>query len=57
MDYIMINSDDWNDAGKKYKLIKLERRPGSTATELILEHDGKLIHRTVPYHNIEWSED
>jgi hypothetical protein len=57
MDYIMINSDDWNDAGKKYKLIKLERRPGSTATELTLEHDGKLIYRTVPYHNIEWSED
>lgn len=57
MDYIMLNNESWEDSGRKYKLISLERRPGTTATELILEYNGELIKKTVPYHTIEWMED
>lgn len=57
MDYIMIDNDSWEDAGKKYKLIELHRRPESTATELVLEYNGEKIHRVVAYHNIEWIEE
>ena len=57
MEYIMIDNDMWEDAGKKYKLISLVRRPGSTATELELEYEGKTINRVVAYHNIQWVEE
>lgn len=57
MDYIMLNNDNWEDAGRKYKLISLQRRPGSTATELVLEYNGQEFKKVVPYHVIEWMED
>lgn len=53
--YISIDSDEWRDAGKIYKVIKSTARPNSTAVELTLEHDdGKQEMRVVPYHWIDW---
>lgn len=57
MDYIMLDNDKWEDAGKRYKLISLNRRPESTAVELELEYDGQTIRRVEAYHNIEWLEE
>lgn len=57
MDYIMIDNDKWEDAGKKYKLISLNRRPESTAVELELEYEGQTIHRVEAYHSIQWVEE
>lgn len=54
MDYIMIDSDDWIDAGTEYRLVSMSRRPDSTATDLILEHNGKTTQRVVAYHSIRW---
>lgn len=57
--YIMINSDEWEDAGTIYKVVEYFRRnPESTAVELTLEHKhGQRVRRVVPYHWIEWIED
>lgn len=53
--YIMINSDEWEDAGTVYKLIEYNRRKNSTAVELVLElKGGHRQARVVPYHWIEW---
>lgn len=57
MDYIMLNTDRWEDIGKKYRLISLLRREGSSATELVLERDGVQSSHVVAYHQIEWLED
>lgn len=56
MDYIMIDSDDWEDAGTEYRVVSMKRRPDSSATELVLEHNGKTTQRTVAYHSIQWIE-
>jgi hypothetical protein len=56
--YITINSDEWEDAGKRYKVLSYHRRENSTAVELKLEHDGgQPHHRVVPYHWIKWVEN
>lgn len=57
--YIKINSDDWNDAGKIYKVMEYYRpEPESTAVHLIIEmKDGSSLKRVVPVHWIEWIED
>ncbi len=57
--YIKLNSDDWADAGKIYKVLKYFRRdPNSTAVELTLEHEnGAVETRVVSYHIIDWIED
>jgi hypothetical protein len=56
--YIRINSDDWDDAGKLYKVLEHYRRnPESTAVELTLEYNNEQIKKVVPYHWIEWIED
>ena len=55
--YIKINSDDWEDAGKIYKVLEHFRRPDSTAVELVLEYRDEKIKRVVPYHWIEWIPD
>ncbi len=57
--YIKIDSDDWQDAGKVYKVLEYFRRnPESTAVELKLELEGgQVVSRVVPYHWIEWIED
>ena len=57
MDYVMLNTDRWEDAGKKYSLISLHRREGSSATELVLEYKGVQSSRVVAYHQIEWIEE
>jgi hypothetical protein len=57
MDYIVLNTDKWEDTGKKYRLISLLRREGSSATELVLEYEGVQSSRVVAYHQIEWLED
>jgi hypothetical protein len=55
-DLLRINSDDWDDAGKVYRLISyLRRNTDSTAVELELElDDGTKVQKVVPYHYIEW---
>ena len=56
--YIKINSDEWGDAGKIYKVVDYAPRDDSTAVELtLLESDGNMIHRVIPYHWVEWIED
>jgi hypothetical protein len=57
--YIKIDSDDWQDVGKIYKVVEYFRRNNeSTAVELKLElQDGQVVDRVVPYHWIEWIED
>lgn len=57
MDYVTLNTDKWEDAGKKYRVLSLLRRDGSTATELVLEHEGVQCSRVVAYHQIEWIEE
>lgn len=56
--YVTINSDEWQDAGKIYKVLEYFRRPDSTAVELKLElTEGEVIRRVVPYHWIEWVDN
>ena len=57
--YILINSDNWADAGQLYKVIEYSRRdPGSTAVDLLIENSsGETQRRVVPYHWIEWIPD
>ena len=57
MDYVILNTDKWEDAGKKYRVISLLRREGSAATELVLEHDGVQCSRVVAFHQIEFVEE
>lgn len=57
--YIRINSDDWADAGRLYKVVEYSRRdPKSTAVDLLIETSGgETERRVVPYHWIEWIPD
>ena len=58
--YIRINSDDWADAGKLYKVIEYYRpNPDtSSAVNLTLEDpSGETIKKVVPFHWVEWIED
>lgn len=56
--YIRINSDEWEDAGTIYEVLTSERRPNSTAVELLLELEGgQRLRRVVPYHWIEWMDN
>lgn len=57
MDYVMLNTDKWEDAGKKYRLISLQKREGSSATELVLEYEGVQSSRVLAYHQIEFFEE
>lgn len=58
MHYIRLDNDDWEDAGKTYKLLSYNRRnPNSTAVELELEYAGQVNKRVVPVHVIEWLEN
>ena len=53
-DLVRLDTDDWEDAGKVYKVLASHRRPNSTATELKLEHNGIVSNRVVAYHQIEY---
>lgn len=56
--YIKIDSDNWEDAGKIYRVHEYFRSdPKSTAVHLVLEYDNEQIKKVVPYHWIEWIED
>lgn len=56
--YLKINSDNWEDAGKIYRVHVYSRpNPESTAVHLKLEYNGEEINKVVPYHWIEWIED
>jgi hypothetical protein len=56
--YIKINSDNWEDAGKIYRVNEYYRpNPESTAVHLVLEYNNEQIKKVVPYHWIEWIED
>lgn len=57
--YIKIDSNQWSDAGRLYKVLKYFRRdPDSTAVELTLEHENGMVEtRVVPSYQIEWIED
>lgn len=56
--YIAIDSGDWEDAGKIYKVHEYYRpNQESTAVHLTLEHNGQQIKKVVPYHWIEWIPD
>ncbi len=53
--YISIDSDDWQDVGKIYKVIKSTSRLNSTAVELTIEHEsGQQEKRVVPNQWIDW---
>jgi hypothetical protein len=56
--YVKIDSDDWEDVGKIYKVVSYFRRSNSTAAELELElENGKTIRRVVAYHMLEWIDE
>ena len=56
--YVKIDSDDWEDAGKTYKVVSYFRRNDSTAVELELElENGETVHRVVAYHMLEWIDE
>ena len=56
--YIKIDSDNWEDAGKIYRVLEYFRPdPKSTAVHLVLEFNNEQIKKVVPYHWIEWIED
>jgi hypothetical protein len=55
--YIRINSDEWQDVDKIYRVLEQFRRADSSAVELTLEHKEEEIKRVVPYHWIEWIQD
>lgn len=59
MEYARILSDNWEDAGKIYKVREYARRnPESTAAHLTIElEDGRLETKVIPYHWIEWLEN
>jgi hypothetical protein len=58
MDYIKLNSDDWNDLNIVYKVLEYSSHPPSTRVSLVLENTstGDTIHRTIANHQIEWLE-
>jgi hypothetical protein len=56
--YIKINSDEWADDGKIYKVIEYFRpNADSSLVNLVLEYKDEQIKRVVPQHWIEWIPD
>jgi len=58
MDYIKIDSDQWDDANKVWGVLEYSTRPNSTAVDLVLEDTTtrQTIHRVVANNQIEWLE-
>jgi hypothetical protein len=55
--YITIDSDEWEDAGKIYRVVQYTRSDNTNSVELTLEHEGgQLYQRVVPYYSIKWVE-
>lgn len=59
IEYVRLNTDMWEDAGKVYRIVEYMRRPNSTGVSLVLENAYKpeeVIHRVVAEHQIEYLE-
>ena len=59
MQYIKLDNDRWEDAGKVWAVLEYSNRPNSTAVTLVLEDtsNGEVHTRTVAQNQIEWLED
>lgn len=59
MQYIRLDNDKWDDAGKVWSVITYISRPDSTAVTLMLEdtETGERCTRVVANHQIEWLEE
>ena len=58
MDYIQIDSDKWEHAGKVWRVLEYVERPGSTGVSLVLEdaYNGEVLHCVVPSWQIKYLE-
>lgn len=58
MQYIKIDNDKWDDAGKVWAVLEYTTRPNSTGVSLLLEDikTGEVHSRVVADHQIEWLE-
>jgi hypothetical protein len=56
MDYIRIDSDNWDDVGIVYAVLEYSKSNSSTAVTLILENveTKKVTKRVVANHQIVW---
>ena len=54
MDYIKIDSDQWDDVNQVWRVLEYFRRDGSTAVDLVLEnaYTKEVVQRVVPSHQI-----
>jgi len=58
MDYIKIDSDQWDDVNKVWGVLEYHTRPNSTGVDLVLEDTStkQTVHRVVANNQIEWLE-
>ena len=58
MQYIKLDNDRWDDAGKVWAVSEYSTRPDSTAVTLVLEDtgSGEVTTRVVAQNQIEWLE-
>lgn len=58
MQYIKLDNDRWDDAGKVWAVLEYSTRPDSTAVSLVLEDttSGEVHTRVVAQNQIEWLE-
>jgi hypothetical protein len=53
-----LDTDEFQDVGRVYTVLRYSRRDNSTAVELELRlEDGSTLVKTVATHEIEWIED
>jgi hypothetical protein len=53
--FISIDSDQWEDQNKIWKVLKYQKRNNSSAVELTLENtNGDIEERVVAEHYIKW---
>lgn len=59
MQYVRLDNDRWDDAGKVWSVLEYATRENSTAVTLVLEDTktGEVETRVVASHQIEWLED
>lgn len=58
MQYLKLDNDRWDDAGKVWAVLEYSNRPNSTAVTLVLEDTvtGEVHTRVVSNNQIEWLE-
>lgn len=55
--YVSIDSDEWQDLGKVYRVVEYNRGNHPTSVQLTIENeDGQLHQRVVPSYSIRWVE-